>query len=62
MYEVIVDGKSVRIVENKNPIKYENVQVWTGRSFYPNLDGIIRNFKMSGKSHIFTIVTLSFYI
>ena len=60
MYEVIVDGKSARKVENKNPIKYENVQVWTGRAFHPNLDGIIRNFKFSGKSHIFTIVPSSF--
>ena len=52
MYELIVDGKSARKVENTAPTKYENVKVWTGASFHPAVDGSIRNLKL-GKLRIF---------
>ena len=53
MYELIVDGKSARKVENTVPTKYENVKVWTGLdSFQPAVDGSIRNFKL-GKFYLF---------
>ena len=43
MFEVIVDGASVRSVENTTPAKYEKVKVFAADDWYEPVDGQIRS-------------------
>ena len=48
MFEMIVDGKSEKIVNTK-PISYKNVKVWAASTgeIYPNANARIRNLKFN---------------